>query len=141
VRGDIARGEVYYTNSTHLNVSASVPAMERIKQEGRFHPLIRGGAITHVWLGHVRPSKEEIAGLIMKTFKETENDLVVFSPEFTTCTLCGETFRDLKETCEFCGSEKLEGIARITQYFSRISGWNKGKLAELRDRKRYGNSM
>jgi ribonucleoside-triphosphate reductase len=30
----------------------------------------------------------------------------------------------------------VEGIARITQYFSRVSGWNKGKLAELKDRSR-----
>ena len=139
VRGDIARGEVYYTNSTHLNVSAAVPLMERVRQEGRFHPFIRGGAITHVWLGDVQLSKEELAGFIMAVFKDTESDQVVFSPEFTTCKICGEIFRDRKEKCEFCGSEELEGIARITQYFSRVSGWNKGKLAELRDRKRYTN--
>jgi ribonucleoside-triphosphate reductase len=30
----------------------------------------------------------------------------------------------------------VEGIARITHYFSRVSGWNKGKLAELKDRHR-----
>jgi hypothetical protein len=29
----------------------------------------------------------------------------------------------------------MEGIAMITQYYSRVSGWNKGKLAELRDRR------
>jgi anaerobic ribonucleoside-triphosphate reductase len=51
--------------------------------------------------------------------------------------VCGATFRNLREKCEFCGSEELEEIARITQYFSRVSGWNKGKLAELKDRKRY----
>jgi ribonucleoside-triphosphate reductase len=61
----------------------------------------------------------------------------VFSPEFVTCKICGETVRGRVEKCQSCGSEALEGIARITQYFSRISGWNKGKLAELRDRKRY----
>jgi hypothetical protein len=44
----------------------------------------------------------------------------------------------IAEACRFCGSTGVEGIARITQYFSRISGWNKGKLAELRDRYRNG---
>ena len=137
VRGNLARGEVYYTNSTHLNVSAATCPMERVEQEGRFHRFIRGGAVTHVWLGDTRPSKEELAKFIMKVFRDTENDQVVFSPEFTTCKLCEATFRNLREKCEFCGSEEMEGIARITQYFSRISGWNRGKLAELRDRKRY----
>ena len=29
VRGDIARGEIYYTNSTHLSVAAPLEASER----------------------------------------------------------------------------------------------------------------
>jgi ribonucleoside-triphosphate reductase len=137
VGGNIARGEVYYTNSTHLNVSAPMPAIERVRKEGRFHPFIRGGAMTHVWLGDFYISKEELARFITAVFKETENDQLVLSPEFATCKICGETVRGCTGKCQSCGSEEMEGIARITQYFSRISGWNKGKLAELRDRKRY----
>jgi hypothetical protein len=30
----------------------------------------------------------------------------------------------------------VEGITRITGYFTKISSWNKGKLGELRDRYR-----
>jgi ribonucleoside-triphosphate reductase len=137
VRGDISKGEVYYTNSTHLSTSASVDPIERTKREGRFHPLIKGGGVTQVWLGDVRPSSKELVRFITKAFRDTENDQVMFCPEFTTCRECGRTFRCLKEECQFCGSKDVEGIARITQYFSRISGWNRGKLAELRDRKRY----
>ena len=137
IRGNLARGEVYYTNSTHLTVSAPVYPSERVKKEGFFHPLIRGGAVTHVWLGETRPAKGELAEFIRKVFEDTESDQVLFSPEFTTCKICGATFRNLTEKCGFCGSEDLEKTARITQYFSRVSGWNKGKLAELRDRKRY----
>ena len=32
----------------------------------------------------------------------------------------------------------VTGIARITGYFSKISSWNGGKLAELRDRNQTG---
>jgi ribonucleoside-triphosphate reductase len=137
VRGDISKGEVYYTNSTHLSASASVDPVERVRQEGRFHPFIRGGGVTQVWLGDVRPSSEELVRFITKAFRNTKNDQVLFCPEFTTCRECGQTFRCLKDECQFCGSKDVEGIARITQYFSRISGWNRGKLAELRDRKRH----
>ncbi|HYA14266.1 MAG TPA: anaerobic ribonucleoside-triphosphate reductase [Syntrophales bacterium] len=136
VKGNLARGEVYYTNSSHFSVSAAVHPMERVRQEGRFHPFVRGGAVTHVWLGDMRPAGEELAEFIQNVFNDTENDQIVFSPEFTTCKVCGGTSRALKDKCEFCGSEEVEGIARITQYFSRISGWNKGKLAELKERKR-----
>lgn len=30
----------------------------------------------------------------------------------------------------------IEHITRVTGYFSKVSGWNKGKVAELIDRKR-----
>ncbi|MDD5594404.1 MAG: anaerobic ribonucleoside-triphosphate reductase [Candidatus Margulisbacteria bacterium] len=42
----------------------------------------------------------------------------------------------MHDKCPYCASEAIEGITRITGYFSRIPGWNKGKLAELRDRYR-----
>jgi anaerobic ribonucleoside-triphosphate reductase len=136
VRGHIARGEVYYTNSTHLAVSAPVDPMERVIQEGRFHPLIGGGAMTQVWIGELHSKTEAIADFVVQAFHKTENSQIVFSPEFTTCKGCNRTSAGLKETCPLCGSAEVEGIARITQYFSKISGWNKGKLAELKDRMR-----
>jgi len=141
VRGDISKGEVYYTNSTHLNVSASVDPIERVRQEGRLHPFLGGGGVTQVWLGDIRPSGEELARFIAKAFRNTKSDQVLFCPEFTTCRECGQTSRRIKGECQFCGSKNVEGIARITQYFSRISGWNRGKLAELRDRKRYEGTI
>jgi anaerobic ribonucleoside-triphosphate reductase len=137
VKGDLARGEVYYTNSTHLSVSAPVDPMERVTKEGRFHPLIGGSAMTHVWLGDLRSETAAVAEFIMKAFHDTRNGQIVFSPEFTTCKGCNSTSGGLKAACPFCGSTEVEGIARITQYFSKVSSWNKGKLAELRDRRRH----
>lgn len=136
IKGELAKGNVYYSNSTHLNVSASLEPLERIKREGRFHSFIKGGAITHLWLGDKTPKKEEMASLIVRIFEETKNAQVDFSPEFTACTACGKTSRGLVEVCEYCGSKSVEDIAKITLYFSRVSGWNRGKLAELKDRNR-----
>ncbi|MFA4916862.1 MAG: anaerobic ribonucleoside-triphosphate reductase, partial [Syntrophales bacterium] len=136
VKGDLARGEIYYTNSTHLHVSAPVSPFTRVEMEGRFHPLINGGTITNVWLGESLPSKESLAMFVIKVFKDTKNTQITFSPEFTTCLACDKTFRGIKEACSFCGSRDVEVIARITEYFSNRSGWNRGKLAELRDRRR-----
>jgi anaerobic ribonucleoside-triphosphate reductase len=136
VQGTLENGEVYYTNSTLFHVGASVNPIERVNLEGRFHPLIEAGAITHVWLGEQRPSKESLANFVIKIFRETKNDQVAFSPEFTFCRDCGQGSRGLNDNCAFCGSENLEQITRITGYFTKVQSWNKGKLGELKERYR-----
>lgn len=136
VKGNIAKGEIYYTNSTYLNVGCPINPIERIKIEGLFHPLIEAGSLTHIWLGEKKPHPATMASFIKKIFENTSNDQVAFSPEFSTCLDCQKTMRGLKDHCDYCGSEKVEGITRITGYFTRISGWNKGKLGELKDRYR-----
>jgi len=136
VKGDISKGEVYYTNSTYLDNSAVLNPIERVRQEGLFHPLIEAGALTHIWLGEARPSKLSLAQFVMKTFQLTQNDQIAFSPEFTTCNRCSRTSRSLRSTCAYCGSEDVDGITRITGYFTKVSSWNKGKIGELRNRYR-----
>ena len=105
--------------------------IERVRKEGLFHPLIEAGSLTHIWLGEARPSAEALADFVMKTFRQTQNDQIAFSPEFTTCHACHRTSRGLPATCPSCGSEDVDGITRITGYFTRVSSWNKGKLGEL----------
>lgn len=136
VKGDISTGEVYYTNSTHLNVKVPMNPIERVTSEGIFHPLIEAGSISHVWLGESQPSKEALADFVIKTFRHTTNDQIAFSPEFTTCNRCHRTGRGLNSTCSYCGSADVDGITRITGYFTKVSSWNKGKLGELKDRHR-----
>ncbi|MBU1741582.1 MAG: anaerobic ribonucleoside-triphosphate reductase [Proteobacteria bacterium] len=141
VKGDLLRNQVYYTNSTLYNVGSNLSPIDRVRFEGRFHPLIEAGSITHIWLGEARPSPAALAAFIVKTFKHSKNDQIAFSPEFTSCRACGRTTRGLTDTCVYCDSEDVEGITRITGYFTKISSWNKGKLGELRDRYRNPNQF
>ena len=134
VKGNQATSEIYYTNSTYFNVSHPMNPVDRVKQEGLFHPLIDAGALTHVWLGESRPNAESIANFVVKTFRQTQNSQIAFSPEFTSCNECSKIARGLQDACPHCGSKNIEGITRITGYFSRITGWNKGKTGELKDR-------
>jgi len=136
VKGNLDSGEVYYTNSTHLKTHASVDAITRVFQEGRFHPMIKAGAITHVWLGEHRPDAGSMASFVKKIFKETENAQVAFSPEFTECNNCGRVFRGKNSGCPACGSSDLDCVTRITGYFTKTSNWNAGKRGELKDRVR-----
>ncbi len=141
VKGNQATGEVYYTNSTLFNVGSSVSPVDRVRLEGRFHPLIEAGALTHVWLGESKPPAESLANFVIKTFRHTKNDQIAFSPEFTSCRACARLNRGLQDVCSYCGSPDVDGITRITGYFTRISSWNKGKLGELKDRYRNQNSF
>lgn len=136
VKGSIPYGEIYYTNSTCLPVSSRDNPIERVRIEGLFHPIIEAGAITHIWLGESKPSKESLSNFLVKVFRDTQNDQVAFSPEFTNCLQCGRTVRGLRDSCPLCGAEEVDGITRITGYFTKISSWNKGKLGELKERNR-----
>ena len=139
VQGNREKGEVYYSNSTLFNVGATMSPITRVEKEGLFHPLIEAGSITHLWLGEAQPDKEALASFVINVFKYTQNDQIAFSPEFTACLACGKTSRGLSETCPYCESKDVDGITRITGYFTKISSWNKGKLGELHDRYRNVN--
>lgn len=136
VQGNREKGEVYYSNSTLFNVGANMSPIARVEKEGLFHPLIEAGSITHIWLGEAQPDKEALATFVINVFKYTQNDQIAFSPEFTACLECGKTSRGLSEACPYCQSKNVDGITRITGYFTKISSWNKGKLGELHDRYR-----
>ena len=47
----------------------------------------------------------------------------------------GPTVRGLKDKCPRCGSTNVERMTRVTGFFSKVEGWNRGKVAELRDRR------
>jgi len=133
LRGDVVRGGLYYTNSTHLDVSAKMSPLERVRQEGLFHPFLKGSALTNLRLEEERPSRERLAAFIRQVFFETQSAGLVFSSDFTTCPDCRKTVRGIHDACPYCGGKAVENLARITRYYSLISGWNKGKLAEFRD--------
>lgn len=135
VKGDIAEGAIYYTNSTHLNVAADITPMQRVISEGLFHQYLKGEVVTHLQLGSFSPDKDELCRFLVNVFNKSANRQIDFTPEFTSCTACGRIAPGLNENCIYCGSTNIEGIARLTKYFSKISGWNKGKLAELKNRR------
>ncbi|MFO7568290.1 MAG: anaerobic ribonucleoside-triphosphate reductase, partial [Smithellaceae bacterium] len=135
VRGDIADGSIYYTNSTHLNTAADVSPLRRAIEEGRFHPYLEGEVITHLQLDIAHPDREILAAFVRDVFEQSRCRQMDLMPEFTACLSCGKTAPGLKDHCGFCDSTDVEGIARLTKYYSKTSGWNKGKLAELKNRK------
>lgn len=134
VHGDKKCGEVYYTNSSQVDVAAKIDVLERVELEGKFHPMMQGGALTHIWLGESEPSAKSMASLIKKIFENTTNAQVAFSPEFTVCTDCQKSSRGVVKKCKFCGSKAVDWITRVTGYYTFVKQWNKGKIGEFKER-------
>ncbi len=61
VRGDVATGHIYYTNSTCLPVGSSENPIERVRTEGLFHPADRG-RLHHPYLAWGVKAGKGVAG-------------------------------------------------------------------------------
>lgn len=139
VQGDRENGSVYYTNSSHVQPSADIPLMSRIKTEASFHPLTRGGAILHVWLGESAPDPSAIWQLTRRIATQTLTAYFAYTKDLTICKNCSKVSSGLLSACPTCGAtgDAVEWWSRITGYYQRVKSWNDGKRAELTDRYRY----
>jgi len=139
VEGDSTNGAVYYTNSSHVRPSAGIPLLDRIKIEASFHPLTRGGAILHVWLGENNPSPEAMWNLTQRIATKTLTAYFTYTRDLTICQNCSTVAPGLLPKCSRCNAtgDVLEHWSRITGYYQRVRGWNAGKRRELLDRHRY----
>ena len=134
------KDSAYYTNSFHVRPSADVPLWKRLTVEGSFHPLTDGGAMSHVFLSEANPTMEGIYELTKKIATKTAIQYYSYTKDLSVCTQCDYTTGGLMHKCPNCGSEKIDWWSRITGYYQNVSGWNKGKLAELSQRRRYGTA-
>jgi len=94
--------------------------------------------MSHIWLGEQNPNPEGILLLTKKIATKTAIQYMAFTKDLTVCNVCNFVTGGLYDKCPNCGSENVEWWSRITGYYQNIKGWNKGKLKELQDRRRYG---
>jgi anaerobic ribonucleoside-triphosphate reductase len=130
---------VYYTNGTHLPPNADVQIFERARLEHVFFPIVDGGNIFHVFLGESTPDPQGLMDFGMRLARETQIGYFTFTKDMTVCLGCSKVSAGLKESCPNCGSSEVDHISRITGYLQAVSGWNKAKVQELKDRKRYND--
>ena len=132
----------YYTNSGHLNYDADIPLFERILKQAEFHPIIKGGVITHLWMGEQKPDPEGLWQMTKKIAFNTNTAYFAYTFDFSYCTKCGLFIQGVHDECSNprCDGKgrDIEIYSRVTGYYSRVDRWNKGKAQEFKDRKRYG---
>jgi len=137
-QGNPDTNAIYYTNSFHVRPNADIPLFKRMQTEGAFHPLTDGGAMSHVWFSDANPDPEAVTQLTKQLATKTAIQYMAFTKDLTICDDCGFTFGSIGDKCPSCQSANVQTWSRITGYYQNITGWNKGKLQELKDRRRYG---
>ncbi len=135
VKGDPGTGEVYYTNSSHIPYSVRMDPAD--KSSGRsFHPMISAGAITHLWGWG---STSRIPTLSRPSYgkcSSTRRTPRWLSVRIHHMQRLRPVSRGAPDGVRLVRSGDVDGITRITGYFTRTSSWNGGKRAELQDRVR-----
>ena len=111
VKGEIGRGEIYYTNSTHLSPSAPISPIDKAHMEGRFHNQIDANPLTSVWLGGSKPKPHDIVELLRRIREETDCSQVMITPDFTLCQECGQSPGDSWETAPNAAPSNWTGYA------------------------------
>jgi ribonucleoside-triphosphate reductase len=138
-QGDLNIGSVYYTNSDHLNYAANIPLTDRINKQAKFHPIVKGGVITHLWLGESHPDPEGLWKFTKNISLNTPTAYFAYTLDFSQCLKCNTFSTGIYNTCPKCGAsgDFIEWWSRVTGYYSRVKRFNEGKIQEWKDRNRY----
>lgn len=129
---------VYYTNGTHINVSAQVTLSKKMEIEEKFFPALSGGNIFHVWLGEANPNPEAIFNLNKNGFANSWIGYYAYTKDLSVCPTCGFVSGGLHKACPKCNAAGMKWYSRITGYYQDVNGWNEAKKQELLDRYKIG---
>lgn len=143
LQGD--KGSYYYTNSSHVPVNSDILLPEKIKIEEKFHQLTPGGHIFHAFMGESYSNADSLMSLTDKISRKSDIGFWAYSSAISFCIKCKTLMKGLNDKCPTCGESKdVEWYDRITGYVQQVGraksasgGWNKGKMQELRDRRRF----
>lgn len=123
----------YYTNSYALPVYYKVYSLEKLKLEAPFHELCNGGHISYVEVDG-KPDPEYIENVIRTSFMENSKlSYVGINFHKRYCKDCGKDILPYSNKC-ICGSDRIQGVSRITGYLSLDERFGEGKRAEKADR-------
>ena len=126
----------YYTNSNHVPVYYKCTAEHKAKIEAPYHELTRGGHIFYIELDGDATHNPESVEAVVDLMDKYNMGYGSVNHTRSRCMECGFENADANlEECPMCGSKDIDTIQRITGYLvGTTSRWNKGKLAELKDR-------
>ena len=130
----------YYTNSNHVPVYYKCSAAHKAAVEGPYHELTRGGHIFYVEMDSDATKNIDAILDIVSLMDEYNIGYASVNHNRNRCLDCNyEDASENLEVCPCCGGHNIDKLQRITGYLvGTTDRWNKGKLAELKDRVTHG---
>ena len=129
-------GDPYYTNSCHIPPKEVESIKQVFDHQDDLQCKFTGGTVVHLYLsGSITgPQAKSLIKTICTKYKLP---YISLSPLVTTCSDHGILYENL-DKCPLCG-KPTSHFQRITGYIRRVNCgdtefWNKGKMAEFRDR-------
>ena len=123
----------YYTNSYHIPVGYNISIKDKIDIEAPYHKLCNGGHISYIEVDD-NPTGKCIMNILNYAYKHTNISYVGVNFHIRYCKDCGESLVSSQMKCPKCGSTQIQGISRVTGYFSFDERFGPVKSAERDDR-------
>lgn len=127
----------YYSNSFHVPVDFTISAFDKIALEAPYHELTNAGHITYVELDGDPSKNLKAFESIVRAMHDAGIGYGAINHPLDFDPACGFS-GVIDNECPGCGrraDENVQRLRRITGYLAPINRWNKGKLAELKDRR------
>lgn len=128
----------YYSNSFHVPVGFPISIIDKINIEAPYHALCNGGHISYIEVDGY-PEPETIEKIISYAYNETDISYMGINFHMRYCKDCGGRVEENSMKCPECGSDKIQGISRVTGYLSLDERFGGGKSAERKDRLSHEN--
>ena len=123
--------DVYYTNSCHIPVNLIEDINSTFKHQDDLQSQFTGGTVIHCYLkGAI--SGEHAKQIVKSMFETYKVPYMSLSPISRYCEEHGY-IADIVDKCPTC-KKRLKLFQRITGYLRCIDNFNRGKLAEFKDR-------
>lgn len=128
---------IYYTNGTHVPVSADCSLIDRLRIEEDFFDILDGGNVHHIFLTEYHSDYKGLKEFAMNIIKNTKIGYFDFTKILTVCNECYHVETGERDSCLNCNSKNIDYISRITGYMSNLKSWNEAKKQEFKDRNLY----
>lgn len=124
--------DCYYTNSCHIPVSKITSINETFKHQEILQTQFSGGTVIHCYFqGAI--SGEQAKTIVKEMCTNYKVPYMSLSPISRYCEEHGYV-KEITDKCPIC-KKKLKLYQRITGYLRCSDDFNRGKLAEFKDRK------
>ena len=128
----------YYTDVTAVPLEAGISLQERLRLEGVFHPLLRGGHFLPIELPEPQNNSEILLRVTKDIIQGGNIGAYAFTRTYGHCFNCRRTQGGIHQKCPNCGAtQAYTTYSRPSATYEPLNRWPKGKASTLEKRVRY----